>query len=174
MPNAGASFEKARQGTMRRAARAAASPGSTATAAATPSSSDKPQQPAPRQQPWTGSSWKHRAKEREWRYGHRSFFLVQVVVAVAVMVFCMTQLQASQKQRLDCEQKGQQNAANLIAAAQVLKDNGINVTREIATTIVDQLSGFGSTLPPAAAQSPPAVPLLALLAAKNLTVLQLR
>jgi hypothetical protein len=94
MPNAGAMFKEIRQDTTRR--QSAANEETTRGAGA---GSDKQQQSSKKRR----TSWKQRANRRAGLMGHRTFYFMQVVVAMAVMIFCMTQLFNAQQRKSECE-----------------------------------------------------------------------
>jgi hypothetical protein len=90
MPNAGTMFEKAKQGSLLRAERWAADH----SADAPPAAGKTPSDPGSKEK-----ARRRRVKKREALVGHRTFYLVQVIVAIAVMTFCMAQLVQSQKEK---------------------------------------------------------------------------
>jgi hypothetical protein len=149
-------FQTVRLETVKRVVQAAEQDSATAAGSNKTALEQQQQVPKPK-------GWRQRIRERESLLGHRTFYVIQVAVAIAVMIFCMTQLAVSADARQKCSQnKAMQKSTAAISALQTLAGAGFNTTG-ITQNIFNQAAAALNPPPP------PATPMLALLA--NGTVL---
>jgi hypothetical protein len=148
-------FQTVRLETVKRATQAAEQ--GSATAAGSTTKPQEQQQQVPKRK-----GWRQRIRQRESLLGHRTFYVIQVAVATAVMIFCMSQLAVSAKARQKCSQNNaMQKSAAAINALQTVAAAGLN-TAGIAQNVFNQAAA-------ALTPQPAAAPMLALVA--NSTVL---